>query len=39
VVLAGGPATNFSGTSYLSGYYAFQNYSANIVYAMAKYKF
>lgn len=39
VVLSGGPATNWSGTSYLSGYYAFQNYSANIVYAMAKYKF
>jgi hypothetical protein len=38
VVMAGTNPT-FSGTSYLSGYYAFQNYSANILYAMAKYKF
>lgn len=38
VIPTGTPPT-FSGTSYLSGYYAFQNYSANIVYAMAKYKF
>jgi MtrB/PioB family decaheme-associated outer membrane protein len=38
-VIPAGTAPTFSGTSYLSGYYAFQNYSANIVYAMAKYKF
>lgn len=38
-VILAGTAPTFSGTSYLSGYYAFQNYSANIVYAMAKYKF
>jgi hypothetical protein len=38
-VIPAGTAPTFSGTSYLSGYYAFQNYSANILYAMAKYKF
>jgi hypothetical protein len=38
-VIPAGTAPTFSGTSYLSGYYAFQNYSANILYALAKYKF
>jgi hypothetical protein len=38
-VIPAGTAPTFSGSSYLSGYYAFQNYSANILYAMAKYKF
>jgi MtrB/PioB family decaheme-associated outer membrane protein len=38
-VIPAGTTPTFSGSSYLSGYYAFQNYSANIVYAMAKYKF
>lgn len=38
-VIPAGTAPTFSGTSYLSGYYAFQNYSANILYAMARYKF
>jgi hypothetical protein len=38
-VIQAGTAPNFFGTSYLSGAYAFPDYSANIVYAMAKYRF
>jgi hypothetical protein len=38
-IIQAGTAPNFFGTSYLSGAYAFPNYSANIVYGMAKYKF
>ncbi len=38
-VIPAGTAPNFFGTSYLSGAYAFPNYTANIFYLVVNYKF
>ncbi len=38
-LIVAGTAPNFFGTSYLSGAYAFPNYTANIFYLTANYKF
>jgi hypothetical protein len=39
VIQAGNAANNFAGTSYLTGAYAFPNYTANIFYLVVNYKF